>query len=174
MDIRTFFSFHVAEAVGNALLTDLKALPLKLYSSENLHVTLRFIGDTSESDLQTLFQIGEKIAKIHATISMQPLQFGIADGRGRLFVDGGDMLRSLNQMLVSELNAVRIGKPDNRPYTPHITLGRVQNSFDIKLFPPVSDTYGFSMDSFGLYKSEQGKDNMGVYTLLKEFKLIGK
>jgi 2'-5' RNA ligase len=56
-----------------------------------------------------------------------------------------------------------------RPYTPHITLGRPQNTFSINMIDADPTQWAFTLNAFGLYESRQEAHNIGEYILLKEF-----
>jgi 2'-5' RNA ligase len=123
--------------------------------------------------LETLFRIGERAAALSAPISFSPLRFSVEDNRPRLYLVCSEGLLALHQGLVAEFLRAGLTKPDDRPYAPHITIGRLKTPFDASLFPPVRAEYGFSTEFFGLYQSEQGSAKVGIYTLLKEFRFSG-
>ncbi len=165
---RVFFSFHVPVPSGELILRDLAALPVVCYTPENLHVTLRFIGDVSPLEEAQLRTAAQEIAAEHSSIIFKPLHFDIQDGRVRLYVDGGERLMLLHTHLVAALEELHIGKPDPKPYRPHITLARTNSTVAL---PSSRTAYAFEKNTFGLYKSEPGEKRMGVYTMLHDFPL---
>lgn len=169
---RVFFSFHVPEAAASRLLSDLAGLPdIRLYPKENLHLTLQFVGEIAEEELEKLFTVGEVVAEHSSPVKFIPTKFITADNRLRLEISPSPALNSLRENIVTCLKKINLGKIDPRPYAPHITLGRPGPSFDLKNIVLDPGAYDLELSEFGLYKSEPGENKTGVYTLLKSFSL---
>ena len=167
---RVFFSFHVPVSSGERILHDLASFPVERYPAENLHVTLRFVGDVFSHEQEQLIAGAERIIREHPPIIFKPLNFDLENGRMRLYVEGGQPLTLLHSHLVQVMRELHIGKADSRPYRPHITLARTNDSLTL---PSSHTAYSFKKNTFGLYRSEQGEKRMGVYTLLHDFPLQG-
>lgn len=169
--MRVFFSFHVPDDVAVRLLGDLQGLSATLYSKENLHITLSFIGDAGSREIDELLRIGKNAADHATSIRISPSRFYVADGRLRLGIKQNLQLSQLYDDITVETRRLALGKQTDSSYMPHITLGRVQSGFDLSAVNSKPEDYLFELREFGLYKSEPGEQGMGVYTPLQLFSL---
>lgn len=105
------------------------ALPgVRWVKPETIHLTLAFLGDIAEDSLEKLgssmLSIGDLQPPVTATFS----GVGAFPARSRprvvwLGLDGGTTLSRIHEALVAELHALQL-PVDNRPFVPHLTLGR--------------------------------------------------
>lgn len=173
--VRVFFSIHVPEAVGANLLSSLLHHPeLSLYPPENLHITLKFIGDVGAQELEELERIGQDIAARIPPIEFAIGDFALAEDRLRAKVNARVQLHHLYNNLVERLERAGIGKIHPKSFNPHVTLARPRENFLEDSLPQKTDNYKFTAKEFGLYRSESGEDGMGRYTLHRAFSLHGK
>lgn len=102
--------------------------------TENLHLTLRFIGDVPQ---ETAEAIQAALSDVHSPpFSLQLNGVGTFPANPRkpprivwAGLSNPPAVQSLHEKIektVSDLGPT----PDNRPYTPHITLGRVKSADD--------------------------------------------
>ncbi len=132
--IRTFIAIHLTEEVrrgiGRAIevlkphTRDIRWVPL-----ENLHLTLRFLGDVEEGRMPEVHQAVMAAAAEMMPFALRLGHFGAFPGlsRPRVLWIGmeGDVeaLRELQQQVSEAL--VRRGFPDeDKPFSPHLTVGR--------------------------------------------------
>ena len=94
---------------------------------DNVHLTLKFIGEADEALIRKLAQILDALAK-----GFEPFRLALGGlgrfprgGRSILWmgVEQSPELKRLFRQLERELGSVGIS-PEERPFTPHITLGR--------------------------------------------------
>lgn len=134
--IRTFIALEISDQVKNALLPDLRhckirAPRVKWSSPENLHLTLRFLGDVKENDLEELFE-----AIRLGVEGLEPFALEI-NGLGAfpnwrhprvVWAGGGEgsdeaiLLAERVEEACADLGYER----ERRPFRPHLTLGRVK------------------------------------------------
>ncbi len=130
---RTFIAIKIHPGEGLMTLMEelrnrLRKSRIKWVEKDNIHITLAFIGNTDENDIESIKHILESARTAHITF---PLVF-----------QGIDLFRSLKdpkviflQMISSEaLNSLRNDIcdrlsdkglfSDSRPFRPHLTLGR--------------------------------------------------
>ena len=128
--MRLFFAVNFQNEVKDALTTVQNDLRKQSFCGnftryENLHLTLVFIGDVSESRVDRLVQIA-------GSVKAEPFKLRLTQ-LGRFKRDGGDLiwiggekcapLFSLHDALATQLRTA--GFPlEARPYTPHLTLAR--------------------------------------------------
>lgn len=136
--VRAFIAIEVSPRLKEKLYKEIgplrEALPrsmVRWVNVGNIHLTLKFLGDTSRSDLEKLKRyLNEEVA------GKKPFEIGVSGlgvfgGFSRPRVvwvgvkDNGKLL-SLHSSV--ERVASRMGsEPERRPFAPHLTLGRVQH-----------------------------------------------
>ena len=183
--IRTFLCFPVPGEVRskkNMLYSTLEGSPAQINWVKNdyLHLTLKFIGYTTESHIPKIIDTLKKI-----TINYKPFQL-VINGTGcfpkkerprTLFlgVEGRlNILMDLVQNIENELEKINIPK-DRNDFFPHITLARIKypqtHTPDIDLFLKSSyDPIDLSLDRMQFFTSELLPSG-AIYTLLKTFPL---
>ena len=166
-----------------ALLEQLRpTAPLNWSPPENLHITLKFIGAWPEPRLPELRQTLETISQ-PGNIQIEIARFGYFPNPHRPHnffaeVHAGPQLASLAAAIDEAL--VKIGcPPENRPYTPHLTLARIKGQNirdDIRsLREHIAAMNNFQFGSFEathfhLYASKQSK-SVSVYSILASYPL---
>lgn len=174
-NIRVFFSFHVPDDIGVRLLSDLgDQAGLTRYPIENLHMTLKFVGEVNPDELQKLIELGETLAEHARPISVTGKRFVVADERLRLELAPNRTLSKMYGECIDQLKKHAIGKIETRAFTPHVTLGRPTAEFQVDKISADPGQFQFTADSLGFYKSEPGEHGMGRYTLLQAFGLRGE
>lgn len=145
-------------------------------SDDQLHLTLRFIG---EVDRHRAGDLAAALGAIHyPRFEIALAGVGSFDRRGRAEalwagVAPQESLKALHNKV--DQAAARIGiEPDRRVYLPHITLARLNRSSG-----PVDrllETAGglaspaFTVDSFCLYESQLGQEG-SVYSIVERYPL---
>ena len=182
---RTFLCFPVPLEVRskkNMLYSTLEESPAQInwVKNDNLHLTLKFMGYTTESQIPLIINILRRI-----TINYKPFQLLIKSTgcfpkkeRPRtlfLGVEGRlNILNGLFQNIENELEKIDIQK-DRNIFFPHITLARIKypqaHTPNIDLFLKSSyDPIDLSMDRVQFFASELLPSGP-IYTLLKSFPL---
>jgi 2'-5' RNA ligase len=119
---------------------------------ENLHLTLKFLGDTPVTNVEALAQAAQRAASKVEPFEIivggcgafpakgQPrvLWIGIEDPSGRLAL--------LNRALENECE--KAGFPhEERPFHPHLTLARIRNPHDSRRLAAVHAELGFEPEN---------------------------
>jgi 2'-5' RNA ligase len=148
--VRSFIAINLSKElqskigqVEEALVEALGNLPVRWVPAPNIHLTLKFLGDVSVNNIPML-------QKILAAEGLETRPFEISVGGFGVFpnvsrprvlwigVEAPDELNSLQRRIESE--AARLGyAPDNRAFSPHLTLGRVSRSADYREVRGISD-----------------------------------
>lgn len=140
--MRAFFSFpldkSVREEIGDFQSRIDSPARVKWVSSENLHITVKFLGDIKKGQVREIISSAEE-----ATSSFEPFQF-LIDKLGA-FPDLSypkviwlgshhppSVMIELNEKLEDSLYSVGFDRED-RKYVPHITLGRTKEKSDGKI-----------------------------------------
>jgi 2'-5' RNA ligase len=185
MGIRCFIAVPLEQELKDGIavtVADLKRsdADVKWVRTENLHLTLKFLGDTDEGFLPALQEGLSTVASMHGpfTVSLQGLGLFPRKGAPRVaWIDINNYLElaGLQHDIEEALFTLGIKKED-RPFSPHLTIGRVRSQRNAKALLEglqALDNRDFGtlrIRSFSLMKSELRQAGP-EYTTLKEFDL---
>ena len=154
--------------------------PIRWVKPENVHFTLKFIGEVSE----------EKYAQIEKRLSEAEFNTGPFDlrltgcgkfGRGNTLnifwigIAPSDPLAQVFNKIENTLAKIGIEK-ENRQFKPHITVGRNKKNFNFKSFSELIEENSdqliseFNVGHFQVFKSQLRPEGP-IYTILKEIPL---
>ncbi|HQU74620.1 MAG TPA: RNA 2',3'-cyclic phosphodiesterase [Calditrichia bacterium] len=168
--LRTFIAIDIGGDLSAALpdlLSPCRALPVRAtwVSRENLHITLKFLGDVLPERIPAVSQVLFDCAESTVAFSLQTTGWGaFPNWRSPrvlwlgLDVPSGHPLRDLNKQV--EVRLMRLGfARENRPFRPHITLGYVKSPRNTQLLMDYfqdlpSPSVRFEVGEFRLVKSE--------------------
>ncbi|MES1200484.1 MAG: RNA 2',3'-cyclic phosphodiesterase [Pseudomonadota bacterium] len=178
MSLRLFAAIALPEDVAGRLLALQRGVPgAKWRPRENLHLTLRFFGETPEP---TADELDALLAEVGQRTAPFTLQLKAAGSFGKqdphtLWIGAVETPQLMHLASACERAARRAGlKPETRKFTPHVTLAylggapldRVQ-AFETRLglfqAPP------FIVDRFGIYSSWPKKTGPNLYQLEAEY-----
>jgi 2'-5' RNA ligase len=136
---------------------------------ENLHLTLAFLGETPETQLEKLYDILEDIQSSPFSIPFNRTGCFTHSGKELWWIgaakdsSGLPLLKAIHEQLLSRL--LKEGFPaDTRPFNAHITLGReIKHAKPILLNCPEITA---QVDHISLMKSEHLRTGL-IYTELK-------
>jgi 2'-5' RNA ligase len=146
---------------------------------QNMHLTLKFLGEVAEEKEQMIYEVSRLAAKEVRPFTVRVEDVGAFPSARRprviwVGIGKSPQLATLARRLEEEFQAV--GFPsEKRPWTPHLTLGRVKTEvhsrdLEAKLsaakFPPRT----FSVERISIVKSVL-KPSGPVYTTLREIPL---
>lgn len=173
------------EQVSSNLQQQLAGMPVRWVPIDKVHLTLKFLGDVSETNV-------EMVTKIIATESANQRPFEISIGSLGVFpnvrrprviwvgVEAAEDLNTLQRRIEAEV--ARLGyAPDDRPFSPHLTIGRVSRNAGPAQVRAIGDLLrkeklGFlgaaRVSHIHLYRSDL-KPGGAVYTRLFTAQLIG-
>lgn len=133
----------------------------------NMHLTLKFLGNIPASHLDFLKQMLFQTAAAHSRFDLQIGGVGSFPNSKRprvlwLGIHASSALTALCREVVS--GAARLGyEADERPFSPHLTLGRVRQGLDSKQLQQISGALASAnpgrigaaeINSIHLYQSE--------------------
>jgi len=136
MMLRSFVAVEIPAEIQSALARSIaplqKDLPkplIRWVASQNVHLTLKFLGDVSPANLERLAEALKVEALNHETFSMSVGGLGAfpTPHRARVIWIGLEAPVELIVLLRGvEAVAARLGyAPEDRPFSPHLTVGRV-------------------------------------------------
>lgn len=137
MSIRSFVALTVPSTISNALgdITATLAYQDKSHAvrwvdQENFHITLAFLGDQAEDQLEQLAEeLDQRLPEAGIPISLRNFS-PFPESRPKLIaamVEKSEELTQLHQQVQSALLSANI-KVDKKRFIPHITLGRLRHS----------------------------------------------
>jgi 2'-5' RNA ligase len=133
--VRLFIAIEIPQTIRTtfaALLKEFRAIApqVKWVRAENLHVTLRFLGETESAKLDALQNVLSAIRSAEpVNLEFRSLGFFPNEKRPRIFWTGMEASANLKSLAADIDQAVhRLGFPlEDRPFTPHLTLARLQS-----------------------------------------------
>jgi 2'-5' RNA ligase len=181
--IRSFLAFDIEnEAVRKRLAAAQQLLfqtgaDLKLVEPQNIHMTIRFLGDITANLAEKVF---EEMLKVQfAPFDAQINGLGVfPDLRCPRVVwagitEGADQLKSVFSQLESRLRSLGF-TPDSKGFSPHLTIARVKsgkNKAQLAEFVTKNASYDFGTvkaECLRLKKSDLTPRGP-IYSTLKEF-----
>jgi len=151
---------------------------IRWVSSENMHLTLKFLGDVTTSHLNFLKQMLSQVADLHTPFDLQIGGLGCFPNLRAprviwIGIHSPPVFAALQKDI--EEGAARLGyKLEERAFSPHLTLGRVRQNANPADLPKVraalnstqlDDMEIARVDSVHLFKSDL-TPNGSVYTKL--------
>ena len=175
--MRLFVALALPERIVESLLRLESGVPGARWSTrEQLHLTLRFIGEVDERDASS---IDETLAGISAPrFSLELKGVGSFGGRNPRALWAGvapnEALIRLQRKIESAIQ--RLGFPaEERKYTPHVTLARLRATPPGRVMDFLSDhglyaSAPFAVDRFVLFSSRLTA-NGSIYVAEREYEL---
>ena len=137
--IRSFLAIELPDEVKSALVVAGDRLReagvgwLRIVRPDNVHLTLRFLGDIPRSAIEPIGDTVSRVARRHRPFSLELGEPGLFPPRGapRVFWVGmaGDLdsLTSLHRDLEGSLDELGFER-ERRAFHPHLTVARIRNS----------------------------------------------
>lgn len=138
--MRIFIGLSLGKKEAKDLGASFKALPLTwsawhTVSSENFHITLKFLGNTRLDDLEKIRELSEEAASGSAIPIME---FAGGDAFPKkapknlvVLFNENDVIRHLHEKLDIALWEQGIASRDNRKFVPHVTLAHLKRGTQV-------------------------------------------
>ena len=179
--IRTFIAIEIPKTVIyriRELQDAIKAYGFKIrwVRAENIHLTLKFLGDIEEIKINEIAEAVSKTAEKHSPISLKAKGIGVFPGIKRprvLWVGLAGQLEALVKLQTTlDENLIVFDFPkEKRPFKGHLTMGRIKDRIDVKKLGDALmafrrfESETFTAGQIILYKSELTPSG-AVYTEL--------
>ncbi|MEJ2708106.1 MAG: RNA 2',3'-cyclic phosphodiesterase [Anaerolineales bacterium] len=136
------------DQVASELKERLEGVPVRWVPVENVHLTLKFLGDVSLTNLEILKKILRSEAGNHLPFEISIGQLGAFPSKRRprviwVGVEAPQELMDLQRAIESETTRLGYAR-DRREFSPHLTLGRISrnaNSADLRQIGEVLRNY---------------------------------
>lgn len=176
--MRTFVAVFPPQRVREALFRAARDLPaskaFRLIGPQKLHLTLKFLGNVAEDDLGRVSQALEQLRGRHEPFEVSTSGFGAfpSERRARILWaglgEGSGTLRAVAQSVEDLLEPAGFER-EQRPYVPHLTLGRArdrQTKLDgASVSPPA---LRFTVSGVDLVESVPGEGGV-TYSVLETY-----
>ncbi len=172
--LRAFIAIEIPNQIQDALEKQITRLRQSLgdelvrwVPTQNIHLTLKFIGNIAASHVRFFMQLLTQAAELHTQFDLQVASIGSFPNSRQprilwVGIQSSSDLISLQKSI--ESGATRLGyEKDERPFAPHLTLGRVRqniNEVSLQKISSIIDKIQLGnigsarVDSIHLYQSE--------------------
>jgi len=153
--IRAFIAVNLSpdildriEQVALDLKTRMDSVPIRWVPIENIHLTLKFLGNVSTANLEILKDILGKVVSSHHECDISVGGIGVFPKPNNPRVVWVGM--EISQELISlqrniEIETARLGySREHRPFSPHLTFGRVSRNAstqDVQIIAKILENY---------------------------------
>ncbi len=139
--MRTFIAIELPQEIKDFLShlqQELKSCgaDVKWVQPENIHLTLKFLGDVGDEELNKIIEIIEEVAKEKSKFQIRVSSLGAfpkIDSPRVIWigVDEGDKeTKEIAELLEEKIAKLGIPKED-RPFSSHITIGRTKSNLNL-------------------------------------------
>jgi 2'-5' RNA ligase len=151
--VRSFVAFDLENDAVVKKLTDVQALlvktgaDLKVVEPENIHVTMRFLGDVRMESVEKIYEAMKKALFVPFEVRIQGVG-AFPDARYPRVVwagitHGANDLRSISSQLEPHLTALGFA-PDPKGFSPHLTIARIRSGRNrVELAKFIADRQAF-------------------------------
>ena len=186
--IRAFIAFELPRRVTAAIAEIQKHLKQYLFNvrwvrPDNIHLTLKFLGDIKTTDIDTVGDAVENAADGFSPFSLEASGVGVFPNmhRPRVLWTGiagqTAQLQQLHEAVEQRLESIGFPK-ETRPFRGHLTLGRIKGNIAPRsLHEAVAAHQGFqsglfAVDRLYVFKSDL-KPTGSEYTKLCQIEITG-
>lgn len=169
-------------SIYNSLKSALRHEKINWVSEKNIHITLKFFGETPEDKTDEICEVFDEIASNHQPFNLTLENIGIfgSSYEPRVIWFGmakSEAVEKLAEEVLLRLKTIGF-EPDGQHFRPHLTVGRIKQIISKKQFQQTIDTFKnrFIQDvlvtDFQLYESIL-KPQGPVYQVIESFNLGG-
>lgn len=156
---------------------------VKWVRPESIHLTLKFLGDIKEKDVDSIVKLIEGTCKKHTVFNLEIKGTGVFPNMRAprviwIGIDGAATIMELQRELEDGVASLGFEK-ENRSFSPHLTLGRFRSLWGKEALIEKIETYkdgklvSIDVNSISLMKSELSPAG-AKYTKLAEVFLKDK
>ncbi len=169
MNIRTFIALEISNIIRNQITNIQKHLmnkgaEIRWIKNDNIHLTLRFVGEIDNKNHDKIFEAMNKVAENARPITLNLTELGMFPDENHPSVIwvgiGGEVeeLRQMSEKCDYFLTAKRF-EIKKRHFRPHITIGRIKKLTNKKQFISELDDIQinqtvFKVDKLNVVKSD--------------------
>lgn len=159
--LRTFIAVDFPQEIKDKIeeitayfKTQLPPKVIKWVDPNNMHLTLKFMGETPVDRLEPIKKVMHQVVMVFPIFEIEIKNLGMYPNAKKprvvwLGISSEEYLTSLHKQLDQALKELNI-QPEGRPFSPHLTIGRVRRSADQESVKAVGQTLSqFKVSSLG-------------------------
>lgn len=160
--VAVFPPLKVSEVLARSAAEILAGTSFHPTRPQNVHLTLKFLGDVRPEDLNDISAALTPIGEKHLPFGISTHDFGAFPNprRARVFWagvgDGADKLKSLASDVDTTLEPLGF-QHETRAYAPHFTLARARRPTRLELDVEPASSTRFTVTDFDLVESSPGE-----------------
>jgi len=176
--MRVFVAVFPPPAVQEALIDAARALPtdaFRLTEPGRVHLTLKFLGEVGPEDLPRVTAALERVSRPGEPFDAVTSGFGVFPSARRARVlwagigEGSEMFRVLSRAVEDLLEPEGLAR-EEKPFVPHLTLGRARRPVRFDPTGTVPPELRFSVGKVDLVQSRHEASGL-TYSSLAEYRL---
>lgn len=176
--MRVFVAVFPPPEVQEALIESARTLPtdaFRLTAPERVHLTLKFLGEVPREDLLRVTSALERMDRGAEPFDATTSGFGAFPSTRRARIlwagigEGTEGFRALSRAVEDLLEPEGFARED-KPFIPHLTLGRARRPVNFDPGEAGLPKLGFSVRKIDLVQSRQGESGV-TYPVLAEYRL---
>lgn len=160
---RIFIAINLPESVKDQLLAyreKWQEIPARWTTKENLHLTLAFLGNTSDQELAKVCDAMKQVGSRHKpfALTINRIVYGPDAKRPRMI--WGKIRRSPELFTIQEDIASLLSYSEKQPFAPHLTLARLKTfelqRMELEELPEVNEeiSLSFQVESIEIMESK--------------------
>jgi 2'-5' RNA ligase len=164
----------------NSLKSGLKFCRITWVNPENIHITLKFFGETQEKRIPEISRVLKEVASSHKPFASELVNVGIFGSSYApkviwFGIENAEPLKKLGADVLQSLEPIG-WEVDRQNFVPHLTVGRIKEIPDKQLFQKIIDQHkkirmhDIQVSEFHLYESTLLRDGP-VYKVLESYVL---
>ncbi len=176
--MRTFVAVFPPQRVRETLFHAARDLPaskdFRLIGPEKLHLTFKFLGDVAEDDLSRVTRSLGPLRERHEPFQVSTSGFGAfpSETKARILWagvgEGSESLAAVAKTVEDLLEPAGFGR-EERPYVPHLTLGRTRDRrAKVEVASVAPPALRFTVSGVELVESAPGAGGV-TYSILETF-----
>jgi 2'-5' RNA ligase len=177
--MRTFLAVdvpeHIRKKIDDFIQVEAKrGLPIKWVRFENLHITLKFLGEIDEKKKAEITPVIKELGEKQNSFNMRLAGLGCFPSPRNPRVlwigvkEGGEMLCDIAAEIEEAL--ARFGFKEEKRFHPHLTIGRIKKLCKIDhILEKTIGSEPFSINAVTLFESTLRPEGP-IYTALDEFR----
>jgi RNA 2',3'-cyclic 3'-phosphodiesterase len=176
--MRVFVAVFPPLEVQETLVEAARALPTDAFrptAPERVHLTLKFLGEVPPEDIPRASSALERVAQQGGPFDATVSGFGAFPSARRARIlwagigQGAEGFRDLSRAVEDLLEPEGFARED-KPFVPHLTLGRARRPVPFDAGEATLLRLGFSVGALDLVESRQGASGV-AYPVLERYRL---
>ena len=127
---------------------------IKLIKLDNLHITLNFLGDLQEEQIEIAKSVIQEVIPYYQSFSMSLIHTRAERDMLWLVPAENEALDKLRAELKAKFKERRAGKRERRPYTAHILFAKSKTGRPMLWQPDKFEPIEFAVNKINLYESK--------------------